>query len=70
MFHLYCVTFVLQEELARVRASYEQSLNDKANQERESKRLRDLYDNEVKMREKLMSRLEKANIQAHQAAAL
>ena len=64
------VSLCCQEELAKVRASYEESLNDKANQEREAKRLRDLYDNEVRMREKLMSRLEKANLQAQQAAVL
>ena len=59
----------IQDEMGRLRESYQMSLSAKENHEVETQCLRELYENELRLREKLVSRLEKANEKAAQAAA-
>ena len=59
MFHLF-----MQEEMTRLRSGYQLSMSAKENHEAETQRLKHLYENELQLREQLISRLERANKKA------
>ena len=60
----------MQDELHRLRDSYHETATAKETTQFEAQRFRDLYESEIKLRERLADKLQKASEKANKAQLL